>query len=63
MKGQNTSKIRGSRMNLLKCKVFKFAESGNIQAVRDLKALNSMNRKSLDIHSIAEFYAIEKNVY
>ena len=33
------------------------------QAISDLKALNSMNRKSLDIHSIAEFYAIEKNVY
>ena len=50
-------------MNSLKCKVFKFAESGNKQAISDLKALNSMNRKSLDIHSIAEFYAIEKNVY
>ena len=63
MKGQHTSKIRGSRMYSLKCKVFKFAESGNKQAISDLKALNCMNRKSLDIFTIAEFYAIERNVY
>ena len=50
-------------MYSLKCKVFKFAESGNKQAISDLKALNSMNRKSMDIFTIAEFYAIERNVY